>query len=110
MINELLNEAKASMEKIIESAVKSISRIRAGKAHPSMIENIRVEYYNSLVPLSQISTIQAADTRLIIIKPYDKNFLPVIEKAIQKSDIGINLKIMEMLYICLYLLCRKKED
>jgi len=85
-----LDDAKELMEKAIHHVNFSFGKIRAGKATPGMLDGILVEYYGNPTPLNQVSSINTPDARTIIIKPWEKNIIPNIEKAIINSDIGLN--------------------
>jgi ribosome recycling factor len=85
-----LEEAEELMEKAIHHVNFAFGKIRAGKATPGMLDGIMVEYYGNQTPLNQVSSINTPDARSIIIKPWEKNIIPEIEKAIINSDIGLN--------------------
>ncbi len=89
-VDDILLEAQDKMEKALEVLVGELKGIRTGRATPGLVENVRVEYYGSPTPLKQIAGISAPDPRLLIIKPFDPSSLANIEKAIQKSDLGLN--------------------
>ncbi len=85
-----LKAVEEHMHKSIEAMQKSLSTIRTGKASPSMLESIRVDYYGTPTPINQVASVATPEARLLEIKPWDKNVLGEIEKAIQKSDLGLN--------------------
>lgn len=85
-----LKEADENMEKAIAHAGTELSKIRAGKAMPSMLDGIFVDYYGTATPLAQVGTINTPDARTIVIQPWEKNILGKIEKAIVDSNIGLN--------------------
>jgi len=85
-----LEEAKESMEKVLNHTKIELSKIRAGKANPSMLDGIKVDYYGLLTPLSQVASISTPDARTIAIKPWEKNMIYAIEKAIKESDLRLN--------------------
>ena len=85
-----IEEAKELMEKAIQHVNYTFGKIRAGKATPGMLDGIMVEYYGNPTPLNQVSTVKTPDARSIIIKPWEKNIIPEIEKSIINSDIGLN--------------------
>ncbi len=89
MLDEIISDTKASMDKAIESFKKDLSRVRTGRASLSMLDGIRVEYYGTLTPLNQVAALNVADPRLITVKPWDKGLLTDIEKAIVGSNLGI---------------------
>lgn len=81
---------RADMERAIEHLRSELSKVRAGKAHPSMLEGVLVEYYGSTVPLSQVGSINTPDARTLVIQPWEKNILRDIERAIINSNLGFN--------------------
>src|SRR5690606_12968537 len=81
--------AEERMEKAIGSLKKELASLRAGRATPTMLDRIQVEYYGTMTPISQMGGITTPDARTLLIQPWDKTVLPAIEKAIQKSDLGI---------------------
>lgn len=89
-IEMFLSEAEELMDKAVEHTVHEFTKIRAGKAMPSMLEGIMVEYYGTPTPISQVASISTPDARTIMIKPWEKNIIPEIEKSITNSDLGIN--------------------
>src|SRR5450756_658401 len=89
MIDDVMLEAEEKMEKTVEALRRELLTIRTGRASPSLVENLRVDYYGSVMPLNQLATIAAPEPRLIAIRPWDAGSLTAIEKAIQKSDLGL---------------------
>ena len=83
-------EAKEKMNKCIESYRNSLSTLRTGRASPAMLNSIEVDYYGSMTPINQISSITVPEPRQLLIKPYDKNDVKAIVTAINASDLGIN--------------------
>lgn len=90
MPKEIINQCKAKMEKTIEALKKQFTSIRTGKANPSVLNTVKVEYYGSLMPINQIASVSAQDAQTILVKPFDKSIIKQIEKAIQISDLGFN--------------------
>ena len=90
MINEIHNDANDRMNKTLASLENDFSKIRAGRAHPSLLEQIHVEYYGTLVPLSQVSNITTEDSRTLKVTPWEKDMVGPIEKAVMTSDLGLN--------------------
>ncbi len=84
-----IDDAKESMEKALQHTAKELSKIRAGKAMPSMVQDLKVDYYGSPTPISQVASINSVDARTIAIKPWEKNMISEIERAVLKSDLGI---------------------
>jgi len=89
MVQQLLDEHEEKMKKTLEDLRESMSSVRTGKASPSLLNNIRVDYYGSQVPISGAAGISVPEPRMIVIQPWDKSMLAVIEKEIMKSDLGI---------------------
>jgi ribosome recycling factor len=87
--NAILNETEAKMKKTLESTKRDFSSVRTGRASSALVENVKVEYYGSLVPLNQVANISVPDSRTLELKPWDPQALQEIEKALQKSDLGI---------------------
>ena len=90
MINEIHNDANDRMNKTLTSLEGDFSKIRAGRAHPSLLEQIHVEYYGTLVPISQVSNITTEDSRTLKVTPWEKDMVGPIEKAVMTSDLGLN--------------------
>ena len=89
-IELFLEEANELMDKSIQHVAQELVKIRAGKASPSMLESIKVEYYGVLTPLNQMASITTPDARTIFIKPWEKSVINDIERAIINSDLGLN--------------------
>jgi len=90
MIDQILADAQAKMDKAIEVAREDFSSIRTGRANPAMFNKIVVEYYGTPTPLQQLASFQSPEARLIIVSPFDKGVMAQIEKAIRDSDLGVN--------------------
>jgi len=90
MFNEIHNDANDRMNKTLASLESDFSKIRAGRAHPSLLEQIHVEYYGTLVPISQVSNITTEDSRTLKVTLWEKDMVGPIEKAIMTSDLGLN--------------------
>ena len=89
-IEFILDTAKEAMNNAIDHLIKELRTIRAGKATPSMLTNVMVDYYGSQTPLSQVANVNTPDARTISIQPWEKNMLQEIEKAIQLANLGFN--------------------
>ncbi|MFK8060705.1 MAG: ribosome recycling factor [Polaribacter sp.] len=89
-IEFILDTAKEAMNNAIAHLEKELRTIRAGKATPSMLSNVMVDYYGSQTPLSQVANVNTPDARTLSIQPWEKNMLQEIEKAIQKANLGLN--------------------
>lgn len=90
MINDIKSDAKARMEKSIVSFKTELSKLRTGRAHPSLLDHIKVDYYGSVTPLSQVANIAVENARTLTITPWEKTMVQPIEKAIMTSDLGLN--------------------
>jgi len=90
MTADIQKRASERMKKSIESLKHELAKIRTGRAHPSLLEHVKVSYYGSDVPLSQVANVTAEDARMLAITPYERTMIPVIEKAIMTSDLGLN--------------------
>jgi len=88
--NQILNDAESKMKKAIEATKREFGTVRTGRASTTLVEHVKVEYYGSLVPLNQVANVSVPDSRTIEIKPWDQAALQEIEKALLKSDLGIN--------------------
>lgn len=89
MIDDIKADAKDRMEKSLTALEAAFARIRTGRAHPNILDEIIVEYYGADTPVAQVANIKVEDARSLSITPFEKNMLPVIEKAILKSDLGL---------------------
>jgi ribosome recycling factor len=90
LIKKQVADAKISMDKAIEHCDNELQKIRAGKANPAMLDDIVVEYYGTPTPLSQVGSVNTPDARTIVVQPWEKSLLPLIEKAIKEANLGIN--------------------
>jgi len=89
MIESIYQETRESMDKSIDSLKNEFKRVRTGRASPSLLDGIRVEYYGTMTPLNQMASLSVPESRLIIIQPWDVSVIKDIEKAILKSDLGL---------------------
>ncbi|MEI6823519.1 MAG: ribosome recycling factor [Bacteroidota bacterium] len=85
-----LDEAKEGMEHAVIHLEKELHKIRAGKADPTMLDGVRIDYYGTMTPIDQLANINTPDPRQIVVQPYDKKMLQIIEKAIMNSNLGLN--------------------
>ena len=90
MIKEIIKNAEEKMKKTISVLESDLSTMKAGRANPSMLDRIQVDYYGSMCPLSQVANVSAPESRVLMITPWEKPLLKEIEKAILKSDLGLN--------------------
>lgn len=89
-MHKVIKDAELRMQKGIEAFKQAIQKLRTGRASPSLLEHIRVEYYGNEVPLNQVGNISIADARTLVVTPFEKRMVPIIEKAIMTSDLGLN--------------------
>jgi len=87
---EILDQAKVKMDKTIVVLQNNMQAIRAGRANPKLLDRITVDYYGTPTPLNQIGNVTVPEARMMVIKPWEKNMLKAIERAIQTSDLGLN--------------------
>ena len=90
MINDIKQDALSRMHKSIEAFKVELSKIRTGRAHVSLLNHITVDFYGSEVPIGQAANLSVEDARTLVVTPWDKSMVPVIEKAIMSSDLGLN--------------------
>jgi len=89
-VNEILKQTKAQMEKSLDFTKMQLDKVRTGRASASLVDSVKVDYYGSQTPLSQVASISVPDAKTIVIQPWDKSTLGLIEKAIQQADLGFN--------------------
>jgi ribosome recycling factor len=89
-IAEIKKNAEAKMARSLEALKNDLHKIRTGRAHPGILDQVQVEYYGSLVPISQVANVTLLDARTISVQPWEKALGPKIEKAIRESDLGLN--------------------
>lgn len=90
MIDTITRAADTRMQKAIESLQNELAKVRTGRAHTSLLDHIRVDYYGSEVPISQAATVTVIDARTLGVTPWDKSMVKIVEKAILNSDLGLN--------------------
>lgn len=90
MINDIKKDAEGRMKKAVEVLSNNFNKIRTGRAHPSLLDGVMVNYYGTDTPLSQVANINIEDARTLSISPWERNLVPEIEKAIMKSNLGLN--------------------
>ncbi|MBK1648865.1 ribosome recycling factor [Rhabdochromatium marinum] len=90
MIDDIKQNAAERMGKSVEALGHELAKIRTGRAHPSLLDHVKVSYYGSEVPISQVANVAVEDARTLTITPWERNMVPVVEKAIIQSDLGIN--------------------
>lgn len=90
MIDDIRSDAEDRMSKALEALGHHFNKIRTGRAHPSLLDGLRAEYYGADTPLNQLANITVEDARTLAVTAFDKSMTPTIEKAIMKSDLGLN--------------------
>jgi len=90
MLEDLKKDAEKRMAKCVQNFQGDLKKLRTGRAHPSLIEHLRVDYYGSEVPLQQVANIAVEEGRTLVVSPWEKSVVHAIEKAIHKSDLGLN--------------------
>jgi ribosome recycling factor len=89
MIEEVIADGEDRMKKTVEAVQRELGAIRTGHAHVGLVDHVRVEYFGSMLPVNQMATVAAPESRLLTIQPWDRNAMSAIEKALQKSDLGL---------------------
>jgi ribosome recycling factor len=89
-MQKVLKESESRMQKSIEAFKHEMSKMRTGRAHPGLLESIRVDYYDNETPLSQVASVTVGDARTLLITPWEKRMIGAIEKAIMSSGLGLN--------------------
>lgn len=90
MINEILDDTEKRMNKSFASLEAAFAKIRTGRAHPSILDSVKVPYYGTDTPMNQLANIIVEDARTLLISPWEKQLIPEVEKAILRSDLGLN--------------------
>lgn len=90
MTDSIIKDTQSKMSQAVQSFSKQLATVRAGRANPSLLDNVYVDYYGASTPLNQLSTISTPEARLLLITPFDKSSISDIEKGIQKADLGLS--------------------
>lgn len=90
MLNDLKKDAETRMAKSIESLRTELTKLRTGRAHTSLLDHVTVEYYGSQVPINQVANVNVGDARSLTVVPWEKKMVPLVEKAILNSNMGLN--------------------
>lgn len=90
MLNTIYSDAETRMKKCIENLHATLMKVRTGRAHPSLLDSIKVPYYGTDTPLNQVANVSLSDSRTIMVSPFEKNLVAAVEKAIMTSDLGLN--------------------
>jgi ribosome recycling factor len=93
MIDEVLADLEQAMNKALEALRRDLSKLRTGRAHPGMLDGIRVDYYGQSTPISQLASVNVPEPRMLIVKPWDKSQVQAVEKALRESDLGLNPQV-----------------
>ena len=90
MIDDITKDAEVRMGKSVEALKTELTKLRTGRAHPSLLDHLRVDYYGSPVPISQVANVGVGDARTLTVQPWEKTMVQPVEKAILESDLGLN--------------------
>jgi len=90
MINDVKKAAEQKMQKSVEALKIDLTKVRTGRAHTGLLDHIHVDYYGTMMPINQVANVTLADPRTIGVQPWEKKMIPVVEKAIRNSDLGLN--------------------
>jgi len=92
MLDDIKKDATTRMQKCVQVFMADLKKMRTGRAHPSLVDNLKVDYYGNDVPLQQVANISVEDARTLVVSPWEKQMVQAIEKAIHKSDLGLTPK------------------
>jgi len=90
MVNDIKQSAEQKMQKSLEVLKTDLGKVRTGRAHTGILDHVQVDYYGSMIPISQVANISLADARTITVQPWEKPMIPKVEKAIRDADLGLN--------------------
>jgi ribosome recycling factor len=90
MIDDIKSDARERMDKSLEALVHHFNKIRTGRAHPSLLDGLKIDYYGAETPLNQVANVTVEDARTLTLSVWDRSMIPAVEKAIYKSDLGLN--------------------
>ncbi|HTJ82653.1 MAG TPA: ribosome recycling factor [Polyangiaceae bacterium] len=93
MLDDVVKELRTASDKAIEALRRDLAKVRTGRAHPSMLDGIRVDYYGTPTPLAQMANVNVPEPRLLTVKPWDKGQVKAIDKAIREGDLGLNPQV-----------------
>ncbi len=93
MLDDVFSDLRSSADKAMEALRRDLAKVRTGRAHPSMLDGVRVDYYGTTTPLAQMATVNVPEPRLITVKPWDKGQVKAIDKAIREGDLGLNPQV-----------------
>jgi len=89
-LESVYKDTETRMEKSVEHVLHELAKVRTGRATPTLLDSVKVDYYGSTVPINQVATVTAPEPRLIVVQPWEKRLIPDIEKAILQADLGLN--------------------
>ena len=90
MINDISQDMKQNIDKTIDALKKQLASIRTGRAHPSLLDSVRLDYYGTPTPISQVANVTISDARTLLVKPWEKGLQKLIEKGIKEANLGLN--------------------
>ncbi len=90
MAEDVVDDLRKRIQKTLDDLRRELAKVRTGRANPALLEGVRVDYYGQMSPLNNVSNVTVADPRLIVVKPWEKSMIPVIEKAINAAGLGVN--------------------
>lgn len=90
MIDDVISELESAITKAHDALRRDLGKLRTGRAHPGMLESIRVDYYGTVTPISQMANVSTPEARMLTVKPWDKSTVSAVDKAIRESDLGLN--------------------
>lgn len=93
MLDDVLKDLRSASDKAIEALRRDLSKVRTGRAHPSMLDGIRIDYYGTPTPLTQMANLAVPEPRMLTVKPWDKGQVKFVDKAIRESDLGLNPQV-----------------
>jgi ribosome recycling factor len=93
MLDEVIGELEQDVEKAIVALKRDLGKLRTGRAHPTMLEGLKVDYYGQITPIAQMATVAAPEPRMLTVKPWDKGQVKAVEKALRESDLGLNPQV-----------------
>jgi ribosome recycling factor len=93
MLDDVIKDLRTSADKTIEALRRDLAKVRTGRAHPSMLDGIRIDYYGTPTPIAQMASVAVPEPRLLTVKPWDKGQVKAIDKAIREGDLGLNPQV-----------------
>lgn len=93
MIDEVLSDLKSDLDKAIESLKRELGKLRTGRAHPGMLDSVRIDYYGTPTPIAQMAAVAVPEPRMLTVKPWEKSQVQAIDKALRESNLGLNPRV-----------------